>query len=82
LFIDRLHFDLIVSKIFPSQWLFDNAQDFKQLEDFAAFSEVEQEALPLPPLPPSREAAKAGDRAKTTWLLLDVHFPVEIVIMW
>lgn len=72
----------MVSKIFPSQWLFDNAQDFKQLEDFAAFSEVEQEALSLPPLPPSREAAKAGDHAKTTWLLLDVHFPVEIVIMW
>ena len=57
-------------------------QDFKQLEDFAAFSEVEQEALSLPPLPPSREAAKAGERAKTTWLLLDVHFPGEIVIMW
>lgn len=38
----------------------ESSEDFKQLEDFAAFSEVEQEALSLPPLPPSREAAKAG----------------------
>ena len=70
-----------MSKIFPSQRLFDNAQDFKQLEDLAAFSEVEQ-ALSLPPLPPSREAAKAGERAETTWLLLDIPAPVGIVIMW